>query len=135
MYAINSMQNQAINTASRLVTHIEELDEYTPEMPVLLLGGLENNEYLSRENTTIEAKKVFDRSWGFISEKSTIWWGNLDSWRKIFYEYVGANLKLVSEWESTDILESDEFKTMKYYPEKDSIKIINNTVVVRLSDW
>ena len=133
--AINSMQNQAINTASRLVTHIEELDEYTPEMPVLLLGGLENNEYLSRENTTIEAKKVFDRSWGFISEKSTIWWGNLDSWRKIFYEYVGANLKLVSEWESTDILESDEFKTMKYYPEKDSIKIINNTVVVRLSDW
>ena len=133
--AINSMQNQAINTASRLVTHIEELDEYTPEMPVLLLGGLENNEYLSRENTTIEAKKVFDRSWGFISEKSTIWWGNLDSWRKIFYEYVGANLKLVSEWESTDILESDEFKTMKYYPEKDGIKIINNTVVVRLSDW
>ena len=133
--AINSMQNQAINTASRLVTHIEELDEYTPEMPVLLLGGLENNEYLSRENTTIEAKKVFDRSWGFISEKSTIWWGNLDSWRKIFYEYVGANLKLVSEWESTDILESDEFKTMKYYPEKDGIKIINNTVVVKLSDW
>lgn len=34
-----------------------------------------------------------------------------------------------------DILESDEFKTMKYYPEKDGIKVINGTVVVKLSDW
>lgn len=133
--SIQTMQNQAVNTASRLVTHIEELEEYTPDMPVLLLGGLENNRYLNRDNTSIEAKKIFDRSWGFISEKSTIWWGNLDSWRKIFYEYVGANLNLVSEWESTEILESSEFKSMKYYPEKDGIKVINNTVVVRLSDW
>lgn len=133
--AIQTMQNQAVNTASRLVTHIEEIDEYTPDMPVLLLGGLENNSYLNRENTTIEAKKIFDRSWGFISKNSTIWWGNLDSWRKIFYQYVGANLNLVSEAESRDILESDEFKTMKYYPEKDGIKVINGTVVVKLSDW
>ena len=132
--AIQAMQNQAENTALRLVTRIEQLDEYTPEMPVLLLGGLENNSYLDRDNTSIEAKKIFKRSWGFISENSTIWWGNLDSWRKVFYEYVGINLNLVSERECTDILESEEFKNMKYYPEKDSIKVINNTVVVRLSD-
>ena len=133
--AINTMQNQAINTATRIVNQIEELDEYNPQMPVLLLGGLENNKYFSRENTSIEAKKIFDRTWGFISEKSTIWWGNLDSWRKIFYEYVGVNLNLVSESECKEILESDEFKNMKYYPEKDAIKVINGTVVVKLSDW
>lgn len=133
--AINTMQNQAINTATRIVNQIEELDEYNPQMPVLLLGGLENNKYFSRENTSIEAKKIFDRTWGFISEKSTIWWGNLDSWRKIFYEYVGVNLNLVSEGECKEILESDEFKNMKYYPEKDGIKVINGTVVVKLSDW
>lgn len=133
--SINSMQNQAVNTASRLVTHIEELDEYNPQMPVLILGGLENNKYLNRGNTPIEAKKIFDRSWGFISDKSTIWWGNLDSWRKIFYEYVGVNLNLISERESKEILESDEFKNMKYYPEKGGIKVINGTVVVKLSDW
>ena len=133
--AIDSMQNQAVNTASRLVTHIEELDEYNAQMPVLILGDLENNKYLNRDNTSIEAKKIFDRSWGFISDKSTIWWGNLDSWRKIFYEYTGVNLNLVSERENKEILESDEFKNMKYYPEKDGIKVINGTVVVKLSDW
>jgi hypothetical protein len=94
-----------------------------------------NNTYLNRSNTSVEAKKVFDRSWGFIAEESTIWWGNLDSWSKLLYEYTGVNLNLVSEWVSTDIFETEEYKSMKYYPEKDGIKIINGTVVVRLSDW
>lgn len=132
--AMKSMQNQTEATLSRIVTQIEGLDEYKEDMPVLFLGGLENNTYLSRKNTSIEAKKLFDRTWGFIANKSTIWWGNLDSWRKILYEYEGVNLNLVSEWEKADLLQTDEFKNMKYYPEKDSIKIIDGTVVVRLSD-
>lgn len=132
--AMKSMQNQTEATLSRIVTQIEGLDEYTENMPVLFLGGLENNTYLSRKNTSIEAKKLFDRTWGFIANKSTIWWGNLDSWRKMLYEYEGVNLNLVSEWEKADLLQTDEFKNMKYYPEKDSIKIIDGTVVVRLSD-
>jgi hypothetical protein len=133
--AIRAMQNQAEATVTRIVTRIEELDGYTPDMPVLFLGGLMNNTYLNRSNTSVEAKKVFDRSWGFIAEESTIWWGNLDSWSKLLYEYTGVNLNLVSEWVSTDIFETEEYKSMKYYPEKDGIKIINGTVVVRLSDW
>lgn len=133
---IYSMQNQAEATALKLVTRIEQLDEYNPQMPVLLLGGLQGNAYFNRDNTSIEAKKLDDRTWGFISDESTIWWGNLDSWQKIFYEYVGVNLKLVSEHEekSIEILQSEEYKNMKVYPEKDSIKIINGIVVVRLSN-
>lgn len=132
--AMKSMQNQTESTLSRIVTRIEELDGYTKEMPVLFLGGLENNLYLNRNNTSIEAKKIYDRTWGFISNNSTIWWGNLDSYKKMLYEYVGVNMNLVSEWDSLEIFETEEYKNMKYYPSKDSIKIINNTVVVKLSD-
>ena len=103
-------------------------------MPVLFLGGLENNEYLNKANTDTEARKIYDRTWGFIANKSTLWWGNMDSWRKILYEYEGVNIKLVNEHESSEIFETEEYKNMKYYPEKDSIKIINETVVVKLSD-
>lgn len=131
---MKSMQNQTEGAVSRIVTQIEGLDEYTQDMPVLFLGGLENNTYLSRKNTSIEAKKLLDRTWGFIANKSTIWWGNLDSWRKMLYEYEGVNLNLVSEWEKADLLQTEEFKSMKYYPDKDGIKIIDGTVVVRLSD-
>lgn len=131
---MKSMQSQTEATLSRIVTRIEELDEYSPEMPVLFLGGLENNLYLNRDNTPIEAKKIYDRTWGFISSSPTIWWGNLDSYRKMLYEYEGVNMNLVSEWESSEIFETEEYKSMKYYPDKDSIKIINNTVVVKLSN-
>lgn len=132
--AIKSMQNQTVATATRLIGQIEQIEEYNPEMPILLYGGLENNPYFDRENTSMEAKKIYGRTWGFISNDSTIWWGNLDSWRKVFYEYIGVNVNLVSEWENTEIIESQEFKEMKFYPEKDSIKVINNTVVVKLSN-
>jgi hypothetical protein len=132
--AMKAMQNQTEATVTRIVTRIEQLEGYTPDTPVLFLGGLEDNAYLSRSNTWMETKKVYDRSWGFIAEKSTIWWGNLDSWRKILYEYSGVNMNLVSEWESTEIFETEEYKSMTYYPEQDSIKMINNTVVVKLSD-
>lgn len=132
--AMKSMQNQTEATLSRIVTRIEELDGYTKEMPVLFLGGLENNLYLNKDNTLVEAKKIYDRTWGFISNTSTIWWGNLDSYRKMLYEYEGVNMNLVSEWDRLEIFETDEYKNMTYYPSKDSIKIINNTVVVKLSD-
>ncbi len=61
--AIRSMQNQAISTTTRLVTRIEELDGYTPQTPVLLLGGLENNRYLNRYDTTMmDTRKLYERS-------------------------------------------------------------------------
>ena len=132
--AIKTMQNQAESTVLRLVAQVEQLDEYRPETPVLILGGLENNEYFNRKNTSIEAKKLYNRTWGFISDNSTIWWGNLDSWRKILYEYVGVNWNLVSEWECSEIFETEQYKSMKYFPEQGSIKIINNTIVIKLSD-
>lgn len=132
--ALEAMQNQTESTVQRLVTQIEELDEYNLEMPVLFLGSLEGNSYLKRDNTDTEAKKIYDRSWGFIANQSKIWWGNMDCWRKILYEYCGVNTKLVSISESEEIFETEEYKAMNYYPQKDSIKIINNTVVVKISD-
>ncbi|MCI8654667.1 MAG: hypothetical protein HFJ48_02165 [Clostridia bacterium] len=132
--AIKSMQNQTEFTVARIMTQIEQLDEYKPETPVLFWGGLGNNEYLDRSKAPTEAKKIYNRTWGFISNWSTIWTGNLDSWRKILYEYIGVNVNLVSASEKKEILETEEFKNMKSYPEKDSIKIIQNTVIVKLSD-
>ena len=130
--ALKSMQNQAESAISRIVTQIEELDGYTPDMPVLFVGGLQSNEYLNRDNTETEAKKLYDRTWGFISDWPIVWWGNQDSWRKLLYEYEGVNMKLVGEEERKEILESEEYKNMNRYPEKDSIKVIDGTVIVKL---
>lgn len=132
--AIKSMQNQAESLTNRIVTKIESLEEYSKDMQVLILGDFLNNPYFNRQNTDIEAKKIYDRTWGFIAKDPTVWRQNQDSWRKLLYEYLGINMNLVSEWERQEIFETEEYKSMKVYPEKDSIKIINNTVVVRISE-
>lgn len=132
--AIKVMQNQTENTALRIVDRIENLDNFNEEMPVLIVGNLKDNNYLSRENTGLETKKIFDRTWGFISDEPTVWEDNQDSWNKMFYEYVGVNLKLVGKDDCKNILETEEYKTMANFPDEDSIKIIENTVVVKISD-
>lgn len=131
--AINTMQKQTESLALRLVSQIEQLDGYNQDMPVLILGDLKKNSYLDKNNTSIEAKKIYNRTWGFISDYSTIWSENLDSWRKILYEYVGVNINLVSINDNKEILDEDEFKNMNFYPQNDSIKIINNMVVIKLN--
>ena len=132
--AIKVMQNQTENTALRIVNRIENLDNFNEEMPVLIVGNLKDNNYLSRENTGLETKKIFDRTWGFISNEPTVWEDNQDSWNKMFYEYVGVNLKLVGKDDCKNILETEEYKTMANFPDEDSIKIIENTVVIKISD-
>ena len=132
--AIKSMQNQAESVATRMVTKIESLDKYNKDMGVLLLGDFINNPYFNRQNTEIETKKLYDRTWGFITKDPTVWRQNQDSWRKLLYEYLGINMNLVSEWEKAEIFETQEYRNMKCYPEIDSIKVINNVVVVKLSE-
>lgn len=132
--AMKVMQNQAIQTSERIIQKIENLDEYNPEMKVVFLGGLSNNKYVNKTNTTLEAKKIYERTWGFISGMPTMWWGNMESWKKVVYEYIGVNINLATDQERDKICETEEYKSMKNYPEKDSIKIINDIVVVKLSD-
>lgn len=103
-------------------------------MPVAFLGGVSNNQYLNKKNTNLEAKKIYERTWGFISDMPTMWWGNMESWKKAIYEYVGVNIQLATDEARDKIYEEAEYKNMKNYPEKGSIKIINGIVVVKLSD-
>ena len=127
------MQNQAEATANRFVMQVELYDGYTPEMPVIITGGLETSQYFNRDNTTLESKKIFDRTWGFISSNPTMWWGNQESWKKMIYEYIGANLNIVNQSDYPEIIESEEYKQMGNYPEEESIKIIDNVLVIKIS--
>ena len=131
--SIKIMQNQAEATANRFVMQVELYDGYTPEMPVIITGGLETSQYFNRDNTTLESKKIFDRTWGFISSNPTMWWGNQESWKKMIYEYIGANLNIVNQSDYPEIIESEEYKQMGNYPEEESIKIIDNVLVIKIS--
>lgn len=90
--------------------------------------------YFNKNNTVLEAKNLYERSWKFIAVIPNIWRGNIDSLRKFAYENLGTNFNMVSERDYPELLDSDEFKNMNIYPKKESIKIIDDTVVIKLSE-
>ena len=45
---------------------------------------------------------------------------------------MGVNANIVNINDNLDILKTDEYSEMGVYPENSSIKIINNTVVIKL---
>ena len=50
-----------------------------------------------------------------------------------FYKnYMGINISMCSQDEKNNILDSNEFKEMQTYPNDNSIKIINNCVVIKI---
>ena len=130
--AMKLTQDQAEAAIGRIVTRIEELDGYNIDMPVVFIGNFESPDYLNKDNANVDTNKIYDRSWGFIADWPVVWWGNQDSWRKLLYECEGVNMNVVGEDECKEILETKEYKNMGQYPENDSIKIIDGTVVVKL---
>lgn len=77
-----------------------------------------------------------NRSNGFISADNETWnnySGTLQN--SSFYEkYLGIKIKICSKDEYKEIVKTDEFKKMPVYPNKGSIKIINNIIVIKVSD-
>ena len=52
-----------------------------------------------------------------------------------FYQrYLGIKIKLCSKQEYNEIKETQEFKNMAIYPEKGCIKLINNVIVIKMSN-
>ena len=51
-----------------------------------------------------------------------------------FDKYLGLDIKTCSKEEYKQMVESDEFKNMPIYPNKGSIKIINNIIVIKISE-
>ena len=130
--AMDKRQKQTVSCMNRIITQVEQLDEYHYGMPLLIVGLLEDNDYFKVTNSRFDEQVIEKYTWGFVSTGSLIWEGNNYSWERFFYEYMGINVKVYTEEYGKPLLETDEYKSMNVYPEKDSIKIINNVVIIKL---
>lgn len=83
----------------------------------------------------IEAKNV-EKTNGFISRDSETWnnySGTLQN-HNFFDKYLGIDISMCSRDEYNEIIKTDEFKQMPIYPNKGSVKIINDIVVIKTSN-
>lgn len=124
--------NKTYNIASNI---LDDIKDYDYRSNVMIVGNLDSNDYYNYTNNgpLNNLKKL---NYGFVSNKSIFWdeYTNIkNGWIRFYDEYFGIYLNFVSLEDYNRILDSDEFKEMSVYPSKDSIRMIDNVVVVKIN--
>ncbi len=132
MKTLEITYNKTYKIASNILDNINIMDY---KSKVMITGNLDENDYYN-----YSIFKEFDNlkrlNFGFVANRSLFWeeYTNIkNGWSRFFYEYLGYSVNFVSENEFNQIINSNEFKEMDIYPKKNSIKKINDTIVIKLS--
>ncbi len=112
--------------AELMLAAVRNLDEYDPDMPVAL-GGI------IRYDFTYEFfKPIYD--YAFTGAGPVFWngtYGSTASRELYFINYLGIDLKPISDDQFRNIIRSDEFKEMPVWPAKGSVKVIDGCAVIK----
>ncbi|MCR4990573.1 MAG: glucosyltransferase domain-containing protein [Lachnospiraceae bacterium] len=129
---IDREQVQISNLANRLVYRMESLDEYAQDQQVLVVGRPQKGNY------DLPDEKYEAITKGMISHYSQIFGAEdqiSDGWIKAFKYFVGVRYTECSAGKRKELIASDEVQSMGIYPAGDSVKRIDDVVVIKLSDW
>lgn len=109
-----------------MVTQIKSLDGYTDELPVALIG----NEIT---DTTNNMGSMLGGTFGLDGKIES----NVSAYSKtsIMTKYLGFAPRFCGYEEISDLMEKEEVKKMPSYPDAGSIQIIENAIVIKLSEY
>ena len=110
--------------ASDIYSKATELDEYSADKKWLFSNVIK---FKARD---------LERTNGFISSDNETWnnYNGLAQNYGFFDKYLGIKIKICTRDEYNKIVNSEEFKNMPIYPNNGSIKIINDIIVIKVSE-
>ena len=124
------MYNRNCNIAERILDRIEPLYESTVSKKVMFVGNINDNSYYKREDA-IKAYAHEVGKWG-------ITWDNYAGVKigleRIYDTFFGIKLDICTDEEYIKIIQKDVFAEMGIFPETTSIRVIDDIIVVRLSE-
>lgn len=131
---VDLIKSQTVQIAERIRTNIEDTEGYTSKTKVCFVGSIRS----SQLKKDIDFENMYNMSIGYISKWEYTWYGDYGrefrGWKDIYTKNLLLDFISCSKQEYNNIIESNEFKKMPLYPNKGSIKIINNIMVVKLTD-
>jgi len=114
----------------------DKIKEIGYKKEIMITGSLDQNKYYTRKNKT-EISNISNYIYGFVSNYSLFWdeYTNMkNGWSRFMELYLGSSINFISEDKYQEILKTDEFNNMKIYPDEDSVKVINDVIVVKLAN-
>lgn len=124
----------AINKQTNIIMNdiIHNENYVINETPVIFVG------YPSDE-TLRKNIKTYKYAYGFENEGNIVFWNNQQisvtyNRQKYIMNYFGIDVKDLDYSQYQDVVNTNEFKKMPTWPSQESIKLINNILVVKLSE-
>lgn len=109
-----------------LVTQIKSVENYRDEMEVVLIGGTMNDETNRAGSLTGEMFKIGGKAETNVNGASAVY---------LITKYLGFVPDIAGYEETKEWMEREEVKDMAAYPDDGSIKVIEDTIIVKLSDY
>ena len=125
--------NAAMSLSNRILTALDSYEGYNSTIPVAILGNPQDENWLYINGDYFEKINADTVNWGqfWSSEYNT----TQRSWSQFFNLYHGINLNMVDDATAQKIVNSQQFKNMSVFPEKNSIKMIGDVLTVKISDF
>lgn len=119
------------NQMSNVVDRIYEFDEYELNRTPIIIVGCPDEQELRDNNMIYRYAIGLNKNVAFWDGETTTLYGR----KSYFMNMFGIDAKDIELEDYNNITYSEEFKEMESWPSKHSIRIINNCVVVKFSNY
>lgn len=127
---MRSAKNQTTMLANRIWQHVETREDYIQgETRLLVAGRPMDGNYPNPSRLLYEANPY--ATWGLVWETYN---GNLHTWEQVFRQYIGTTYRNCTVEEYAAIAATEAFDRMTLYPDAGSIQMIDDVLVVKISD-
>ena len=109
----------------RLLDRIEQTPGYEQGMPICMVGEISKKNYPSTELTDKITSKIRGTDGDFLFYRG-------EQYEEFMRNYLGAKLNILTGPYVTDMYFSEEYMEMSSFPDKNSIKIVNGIMFIKL---
>lgn len=114
---------------TRIAYHIEQIPEISSNNKLIVIGNIPSENYPS----TVQNEKNELQGLELL-QMDTVLYEDSRSFNSFFRDYLGITFEESSDEDKKIVMETKEFKNMPIYPQSGSVAIIDNYIVVKLSE-
>lgn len=122
--------NQAYSITVRAVARLENTEGYAKDKRWIFTGVIDGEDI----NKISNLEKYTLNSIDTISIFHRDYYGAIATWTKLLEQYLGITPNFATIDEYKEIINTEEYKNMPMFPEKDSIREINGIMVVKFEN-
>lgn len=124
-FNLNEMYEKTYGYCLRLLDRIEQTEGYYAGMPICMVGVVSEESYPSTDITFDITSGIRGTSGDFLLYRG-------EQYREFMKNYLGATLNILEGDAVNDMYYSEQYMDMSSFPDKDSIRIVDGIMYIKL---